>query len=279
MSGTTALRTLVLSCHPLPSLAVTSFAVVLAIGDDRPVSVTALVAAVVLAGQLSIGWGNDLLDRRRDERAGRVDKPLAAGGDARIVRAACVVATTVAVALAPLLGGAAAVASLVVLGGGWAYNLGLKATIWSWAPYLVAFAALPSVALAGDGGAVAPTWLAGCAGVLGVGAHFLNGAPDVDDDRAAEVHGAPARIGAWPSVGVGLLLIGGATVTAASASEVAPPASWVLVVTGAVAALVGLALIGASRRADRASAPVPRAVFPAALGLIAVVVVVLVLAV
>ena len=46
----------------------------------------ALLAGVaVLTGQLSIGWSNDLIDRARDERAGRHDKPspTAAGASDR----------------------------------------------------------------------------------------------------------------------------------------------------------------------------------------------------
>ena len=38
-----------------------------------------LVALAVLAGQLSVGWSNDYLDRERDRAAGRTDKPVAAG--------------------------------------------------------------------------------------------------------------------------------------------------------------------------------------------------------
>ncbi|MEJ7704908.1 MAG: hypothetical protein WKF47_15190 [Geodermatophilaceae bacterium] len=67
------------SCHPGPTVAVTAVAAVLcaAVGHDAA-SGTAVTSAV-LAGQLSIGWGNDWLDRDRDRRTGRADKPLAAG--------------------------------------------------------------------------------------------------------------------------------------------------------------------------------------------------------
>ena len=48
-----------------------------------------LTGLAVLAGQLSIGWSNDLLDRSRDVAAGRSDKPLATGAaDPRTVRRA-----------------------------------------------------------------------------------------------------------------------------------------------------------------------------------------------
>ena len=37
------------------------------------------MTAAVLAGQLTIGWGNDLVDAERDRQVGRADKPLAHG--------------------------------------------------------------------------------------------------------------------------------------------------------------------------------------------------------
>ena len=46
-----------------------------------------LVTAAVLAGQLSIGWSNDLIDARRDRAVGRTDKPLAVGRRYRAGRA------------------------------------------------------------------------------------------------------------------------------------------------------------------------------------------------
>ena len=33
----------------------------------------------VFAGQLTIGWSNDLVDAERDRRSGRTDKPVAGG--------------------------------------------------------------------------------------------------------------------------------------------------------------------------------------------------------
>ncbi len=48
--------------------------------------------AAVLAGQLTIGWSNDLIDLRRDREVARTDKPLATGAvSVRMVRTACAV--------------------------------------------------------------------------------------------------------------------------------------------------------------------------------------------
>ena len=84
---------LVESAHPGPALAVTLVAGVLAVAESMPAARVALVVCAVLAGQLSIGWSNDLLDLDRDRQVGRSDKPLAVGSvDPGLVRSACAVA-------------------------------------------------------------------------------------------------------------------------------------------------------------------------------------------
>ena len=55
----------------------------LAAAADLDAPRIALVVAAVLAGQLSIGWLNDVLDAERDRTAGRADKPVAAGAVSR----------------------------------------------------------------------------------------------------------------------------------------------------------------------------------------------------
>src|SRR5688572_7324843 len=74
-----ALRGLVGAAHIGPALAVTVLSGLLAAAQGLGPGRGALVVAAVLAGQLSVGWSNDLLDLDRDRRAGRTDKPLASG--------------------------------------------------------------------------------------------------------------------------------------------------------------------------------------------------------
>ncbi|MGR7000863.1 UbiA family prenyltransferase [Yinghuangia aomiensis] len=107
----------------------------------RGASGTAAVALAVLAGQLSVGWANDALDARRDAAVGRVDKPAAGGALApRVVAVAAATALVLCVPLSLLSGTRAAAAHLTgVVGGGWAYNLGLKATWWSLLTYAIGF--------------------------------------------------------------------------------------------------------------------------------------------
>ena len=127
------------------------------------------MVGAVLTGQLSIGWSNDLLDLPRDIRTASLRQ---AAGDrravARLVRAACAVAVVACVGLSLALGWAAGLVHLLGVACGWAYNLGLKATAWSWLPYAVAFgslAAVPSLA-AGD---PVPAWLPLSGALLGTG--------------------------------------------------------------------------------------------------------------
>ena len=79
--GTTgpAVRGLVHAAHAGPALAVTVLSGLLAAAQDLDPGTTVLVVVAVLAGQLSVGWSNDLVDVGRDRRAGRADKPLATG--------------------------------------------------------------------------------------------------------------------------------------------------------------------------------------------------------
>ena len=66
MSTVGAIRGLALSCHPGPTVAVTTFTALLAASAGHPLPRGLLVTAAVFAGQLSIGWSNDLIDASRD---------------------------------------------------------------------------------------------------------------------------------------------------------------------------------------------------------------------
>jgi 4-hydroxybenzoate polyprenyltransferase len=236
------------AAHPGPALAVTVLCGLLATAEDQAPGRIALVVAAVLTGQLSIGWSNDLLDATRDRSVGRLDKPLATGAlpvwPARVACALAVVAT-VPLSLACGVG-----AGLTVLGStacGWAYNLGLKATVWSAVPYALAFGGLPVfVSLAQQPAVVPPLWLPLAGALLGVGAHFLNVLPDLTDDAATGVRGLPHRTGArWtPLVATTVLVLASLDIVVGArvAPQVAVPALAV------VAVLAGLALTGTGRR-------------------------------
>ena len=197
---------LVSSSHPGPTVAVTTVAVLLGISARLSGPQLLLVALTVLLGQLSIGWSNDWLDAERDAAAGRRDKPAAEGAvSVSAVRRAALIAGLLAVALS-LATGWAGVWHLLLVASGWAYNFGLKATLWSPAPYLVGFGALP-VYVETVAGTPASWWLAIAGGLLGTAAHFANAAPDVAHDRQLGVLGMPQRIGPRSSLVVALTLL------------------------------------------------------------------------
>ncbi|MFD8479908.1 UbiA family prenyltransferase [Kitasatospora sp. NPDC059673] len=189
------------ACHPVPAAAVTGLAGAMAVGAGRGLVGTLLTGGAVAAGQLSIGWSNDLIDRQRDGAARRPDKPLASGEvTVRRITAAIGWAIACCVLLSAACGFAAATVHLVAVAAGWAYNLRLKATWWSWLPYAVAFALLPAfatLALPGRPWPAAPVLGAGA--LLGVAAHFTNVLPDLAADRAAGIRGLPQRAGARTS--------------------------------------------------------------------------------
>src|SRR5699024_363699 len=123
------------------TLVVTAATALMARGFGGSAAEVASVGAAVLTGQLSIGWSNDAIDAERDRQVGRSDKPLVSGAlSVSTLRAASVVAVLLTIVASLLLGVlAGAVHLLGMVAMGWAYNLGLKATVASPVPYAVAF--------------------------------------------------------------------------------------------------------------------------------------------
>lgn len=192
-----AVRGLVRACHPEPAVAVTALVTALAAASGQTAAGCVLVAVAVLAGQVSVGWSNDLLDLRRDTAAGRTDKPLVAGVPRpRTVRIATGAAVPVCVAASLACGPVAGAAHLAGVAAAWTYNAGLKRTVWSWLPYAVAFGLLPAfVTLGLPSRPAPPAWALAAGALLGVGAHITNVLPDIEADLATGVRGLPQRLG------------------------------------------------------------------------------------
>ncbi len=198
MSASKLIRALVLSCHPIPSVAVTAISAGLVALADLPIGQGALVTVAVFTGQLAIGWSNDYLDAERDRAVLRSDKPVATGAmKPRVAGIAAVIALIVTLALSAALGWPGGAAALAIVLCGWAYNLGLKAIVLSWLPYAIAFGMLPAVATLSDSPPRWPApWALSAGALLGVAAHLANVLPDLGDDVATGVRGLPHRIGA-----------------------------------------------------------------------------------
>ncbi|WP_370503863.1 UbiA family prenyltransferase [Cellulomonas sp. ICMP 17802] len=233
---------LALACHPAPTVAVTAFSVAMAAGAGAPTRTTVLVGAAILAGQLSVGWSNDWVDAGRDAAVGRTDKPVGAGRLAvSTVRTAALAAAAACVVLSFALGWRAGLVHLATVASAWAYNLGLKSTAWSWAPYAFSFGFLPlAIALALPGAPVAAWWAVAAGALLGIGAHGANVIPDLQDDHATGVRGLPHRAGGVAtSIGTAVALVA-ATVLLVLAPAGPPRAAAAVVLVAAV----GLTIVG-----------------------------------
>lgn len=256
------IQALIITSHPGPSLAITALTTLLA-AEAAPHGIgPALTAPALLAGQLSIGWSNDACDAGRDAAAGRTDKPLARGDiSARAVWTAAVVAAATGLALSFAIGPVTGSLFVLITGAGWAYNLGLKSSLWSGVMYLIGFGPLPAYAASTLPGHPAPRWAVTiAAGLLGLGAHFANVLPDLAADEATGVGGLPQRVAAkWGPAAVravALVLL----LTASVLLLLGATRLWVAV-PGLIAAL--LLAVGAARGSGR----VP---FLAAIGIAAV---------
>ena len=240
----TARAALAQACHPGPTFAVTALTGLLWMAlSDGGVPGT-VVTLAVFAGQLTIGWSNDLIDAPRDRAVARNDKPLVTGElSESLVRKAIGVAGFACLVLSFMCGWRSALVHLFLgVGSGWAYNLGLKRTAWSAVPYAVAFGALPAVvSLSLPARSWPPVWMMATGAVLGVGAHLLNALPDLADDDATGVRGLPQRLGAARVrvIAPAVLLAGSVVATVGPGGSV-PTGAWVGVGVCAVLALVAV---------------------------------------
>lgn len=249
MTRRSSATALIGSCHPEPVVAVTAISTALAVAAGLGWR-SVLVCLAVLTGQLSIGWGNDYLDRDRDRAALRPDKPVALGlVSSTLVGRSALVALIACMPLSLTLGRRAALAHALTLGGGWTYNLFAKATALSVVPYVVAFGALPSVVtLAAEPPAVAPWWAAAGGALLGASAHFTNTLPDLADDARAGIRGLPHRFGRGGSLLAAVCLLAAACLVLAfgPGGGLGATAAVLLVLAGA--AIAGIVV--AAGRAD-----------------------------
>jgi len=243
----TTVRGLLLACHPLPCAAVTAFAAAYAVAIGLAPGRVALLAAAVLAGQLSIGWCNDAVDAGRDRAADRRDKPVAVGlvGPAAVWTAAGV-AVPVCLLLSFALGIVPGAVHTVCVAAAWAYDLGLKRTVLSPAPYLLAFGLLPGVASwSRADGAWPPPAVTVAAALLGLGAHFANTVGDTAADAVTGVRGLPQRLGPTASLVVTAVAVGVAAVVLGAGTAHRTPPVVGLLGLGALLAAGGAA--GAAR--------------------------------
>jgi protoheme IX farnesyltransferase len=241
-------RLLLASSHPEPALAVTAVSCALAASAGRPFWGVVAVGAAVAAGQLSVGWCNDYVDRDRDALSGRSDKPVGRGDLAPVVAARAAFVALAAVPLLSLLSGwRATLVHCLAVALAWGYDLRLKSTAFSVLPYAIAFGMLPVFVALGLFGAPWPPWWAPLAGaLLGAGAHFANTLPDLADDLATGVRGLPHRLGEARSRLASVVLLLAATAVLGFAPGLPSSTASVVLLLAALGAAVVLVIIGAA---------------------------------
>ena len=168
-----------------------------------------VIAFGVFTGQLVVGWSNDLYDYADDQKHNRRNKPLVAGNITPSYLMKWLRFMVPFSFVANLLGPLGFKGGLVYMFGismGVAYNFYFKYNVFSWLPYALAFAALPScIAISKD--VTPPVWMWLGGAIFGSAAHFINVIKDIDQDRASGIGGAPQRIGKRNSIVAAVLLI------------------------------------------------------------------------
>jgi 4-hydroxybenzoate polyprenyltransferase len=168
-----------------------------------------VIAFGVFTGQLIVGWSNDLYDYEDDRKHNRQNKPLVAGSISRgyLTKWLCFMVPFSFVA--NLLGPLGARGGLIYMFGvsmGVAYNFYFKYNAFSWLPYALAFAALPSCVVISKSLHV-PVWMWLGGAIFGSAAHFINVIKDMDQDRLSGIGGLPQRIGKANSIVAAAVLI------------------------------------------------------------------------
>ncbi len=216
------------------------------------------LGAGMLSIHLAIGGLNDVVDAPVDARV-KPGKPIPAGlVDRRIVLAAVVVLSGLAVAIGALHGPVVLGCALGILAAGVAYDLRLKPTPFAALAYAVAFTLLPVYAWFAVTQQLPPRseLLLPVAALAGPTIQLANGLVDLEGDRSAGLRGPAVVLG--PRVGWILLALleaavhGLAWVTLLSPGSAQVPAAAIAsVAAGTTLAVVGVAGSGSGSSARR----------------------------
>lgn len=189
------------AAHPRQALLTASGLALAAALTARPGREVALVFVTVLAGQIILGWDNDLVDRARDARHDRAGKPIASGLlEPGTVWFSLTCALLLVVPLAISAGGRAGGAYLIALLIGLVANRVLRGSVLSFLPWVLQFALYPAYldygGWNGQGTETPPTVLMTVlAALLGLGVHVLLALPGLVHDHQEGLRSLPLRIG------------------------------------------------------------------------------------
>jgi 4-hydroxybenzoate polyprenyltransferase len=190
------LKAVIKAAHAGPTAVVTLISYLL-VSRLAPQPKALAIALTVFLGQLIVGWSNDLIDFPKDGAADRTEKPLVNGAITfQSLRTTLFVDLPAVTALSLFgpMGFKAGACHLLAIGCAVSYNFYFKRTIFSWLPYAISFALLPTTMLIATNRPVR-LWIVIAGAALGIAASFANVVKDVESDRVTGILGAPQRIG------------------------------------------------------------------------------------
>ena len=199
------------AAHFGPTLIVTTTTFLLALSQYSIIEALR-VAIAIFAGQLVVGWSNDLVDAPLDIAAQRTKKPIVGKEiDPDQLRKSIVFALFAALFLSLIspLGLIGTLIHFLGLLSATLYNLKLKSTILSPLAYIVSFGALPwAIYLPTEN--KPPLWLFIDFMLISLAFHFFNVLKDFQWDINQGVLGLPQRLGKKASLVISILLVGSA---------------------------------------------------------------------
>ncbi|MCB1495972.1 MAG: UbiA family prenyltransferase [Bauldia sp.] len=162
-----------------------------------------LLALSIFLVSAAVGGMNDFLDVELD-RTSRPEKPLVRGDLApRTAFVISAVAAVAGVVLSALFGQPVMLVALLVLAVGLAYDLWLKDTLFSWAPYGVGIPALPVWGFLAAGSFTPVLLVSFPLGVLiALALNLANTIPDIEGDTAFGIKGLAHQLGVDRSLAV-----------------------------------------------------------------------------
>lgn len=188
--------------HPFPSVLDGLVVATVAIVAGAGLGTALRLGLAMTALQVAIGALNDLRDAPLDTGR-KPGKPIPAGA-VRPAAAAAIVAGGLAVGLllSAMSGPSTLLVALAGAGIGFAYDLWLKGTPWSWLPFAAGIPLLPLFAWLGATGSLPDALLALVPPAIAAGAALAigNALVDVERDRAAGVRSVATTLGptmAW----------------------------------------------------------------------------------
>ena len=190
------LKSLLVASHFGPTVLVVTITFCIALSQFSFLE-TFQISLAIFAGQLVVGWSNEVIDYPLDLAAHRMKKPLVSGSLQVSMLKKLIPLALIAAILLSFFSPFDLIGTLIHLFGilsATLYNLKLKSTVFSPIPYLVSFSALPwAIFLAA--GERPPTWLYLSLALFTAAFHFLNVLKDLDSDINQGVLGLPQRIG------------------------------------------------------------------------------------